>query len=72
MCKDHYEPGDLVVIVDSLDKDFHIMRVQKSMRGSDKIPCHCLTCDVGDDFWPDEIRHASNVEKAEYRLLGVA
>lgn len=67
-----YKEGDLVITGDPEEK--HIMRVEKvrTYAGHLKpqIYCFCITCGVSDSFERNEIRHATKIEKAEYRFLG--
>lgn len=76
MRKAHYEAGTLVVLIESEEAgDIHLMRVLDTIHLDDDasyINCQCLTCNgVIDRFDLDEVREATLVEKAEYRLLGV-
>lgn len=78
MCKTHYEPDTLVVLINNYkaNGEVHLMRVQETRHYDDEksvVIANCLTCGgVTDRFDVDEVREATPVEKAEYRLLGAA
>lgn len=78
MCKTHYDPDTLVVLVANYEEngEIHLMKVQETRHYDDDrsvVIANCLTCGgITDRFDVDEVREATLVEKAEYRLLGAA
>ncbi len=77
MQKEDYKPDTLVVLTENAKvKDMHIMRVIRTVHRNNAesyVECTCLTCGgVIDRFDLWEIREATLVEKAEYRLLGAS